>query len=82
MALRAEILHLTGLQWCQSAARAERVVRVEAVLVLEAQAALDVPVHGLVGPVTWGALVKDVLVSEGDSGEAVRCVKRRWVSAL
>jgi peptidoglycan hydrolase-like protein with peptidoglycan-binding domain len=39
------------------------------------QAKLHVPADGLVGPITWGALVKDVSVQEGDTGEAVRAAQ-------
>jgi peptidoglycan hydrolase-like protein with peptidoglycan-binding domain len=33
------------------------------------------PVDGLVGPVTWSALVEGVTLQEGDSGEAVRAAQ-------
>lgn len=39
------------------------------------QQQLGLTVDGLVGPQTWGALVKDVVVKEGDTGEAVRAAQ-------
>ena len=39
------------------------------------QVELGEPVDGLVGPVTWSALVEDLRLSEGDTGEAVKAAE-------
>lgn len=43
--------------------------------VQDMQDELGEPVDGLVGPVTWSALVEEVTLNEGDSGEAVRAAQ-------
>jgi len=43
--------------------------------VTDFQTAQGLPADGLVGQLTWSGLVQDVLVQEGQSGEAVRAVQ-------
>lgn len=43
--------------------------------VVKFQASNGLPADGLVGQVTWSALVQDVLIEEGQTGEAVRAVQ-------
>ncbi len=43
--------------------------------VIEFQSSRGIPADGLVGPITWTNLVQDIILQEGQTGEAVRAVQ-------